>query len=236
VGSSPLARGAQFRIATAASGRDLLSGRVEVDETFVGGHEEGQGGRGLPGKTIVGVAVELEQDRLGLGRVRLRVLPDASSTSLRAFVTATIAPGAAVATDGWPAYISALAGSWTHEPTSIRAAGVHAHELLPAVHQVASLLNRWLLGTHQGGVQPVHLPAYLDEFTFRFDRRRSRARGLLFYQLLVNAVRVEPVTYASLVVSHTPKPEHPKGVSGPHARPSSLQLPPPGRPWRHDQH
>ena len=75
------------------------------------------------------------------------------------------------------------AAGYRHKISVLAARSVPAHETMPRVHKVASLLKRWLLGTHQGGIQHQHLDYYLDEFTFRFNRRRSNARGLLFHRL-----------------------------------------------------
>ena len=180
--------------------RRLLSGRVEVDESYLGGPEPGRSGRGALGKTLVGVAVEVRGS--ALGRCRLAVIEDAGWRSLRAFLIDHVEPGAVVLTDGWSAYATAIADLYQHERLVISGSGSDAHELLPGVHRVASLAKRWLLGTHQGGVKPGHLPAYLNEFAFRFNRRRSRSRGLLFYRLLSQAVLARQRTYRSLVVGH----------------------------------
>lgn len=190
----------RFRTTMGRTSADLLSGRVEVDETVFGGPEPGRRGRGALGKTLVGIAVELRGT--GLGRCRMGVLPDAGWRSLRAFLTDRVEPGATVVTDGYRAYPKAIEGRYVHQPLVIAGSGADAHELLPAVHRVASLTKRWLLGTHQGGVKPGHLPAYLDEYTFRFNRRRSRSRGLLFFRLQLQAVAATPRTYRSLVVGH----------------------------------
>ena len=177
--------------------RDRLNGCVEVDETYVGGEEEGVRGRPTEDKAIVAVAAE-EHGR-GIGRIRLRRVPDASSQSLHPFIEESVRPGAVVHTDGWKGYNDIAKKGYTHEVTILRQSDDPAHKLMPRVHRVASLLKRWLLGTHQGAVSEKHLDYYLDEFTFRFNRRRSRARGLLFYRLLQNAVQVDPVPYRRLV-------------------------------------
>jgi transposase-like protein len=187
----------RYRTAMVRPGRERLTGYVEVDETVLGGPEPGKRGRGALGKTLVAVAVE--QKGRALGRCRLQVIEDASAAPLREFLLAHVEPGAVVITDGWPSYPPACAEQYTHQPEPVGPSGLQAHELLPGVHRVAALAKRWLLGTHQGGVKPAHLPAYLDEFTFRFNRRRSRARGLLFYRLLEQAVEAPPRTYRSLV-------------------------------------
>jgi transposase-like protein len=221
----------RFRTAMGRTSPDLLSGRVEVDETVFGGPEPGRRGRGALGKTLVGVAVEVRGTTIG--RCRMGVLPDAGWASLRGFLVDRVEPGATVVTDGWGAYPKATAGRYVHEPFVIAGSGWDAHELLPAVHRVASLAKRWLLGTHQGGVKPGHLPAYLDEFTFRFNRRRSRSRGLLFYRLLAQAVAAGPRSYRSLVVGHPSQrlamPEPP--LTG-RVRRDAIAPVTGGRPWR----
>lgn len=110
-----------------------------------------------------------------------------------------VEPDAVVLTDGWVGYKPLARHGYSHKPTNISASGDPAHVVIPGVHRVASLLKRWLLGTHQGAVRPVHLDAYLDEFTFRFNRRTSRARGMLFYRLLEQAVAADPASYDEIV-------------------------------------
>ena len=140
--------------------RLLLSGEVEVDETLVGGEQSGPPGRGAVGKTLVAVAVELKRPK-GHGRCRLRVVLDASGPSLQGFVRENVQPGSALVADGWPSYIELRkSGDYQHKVINISASQLQAHEELPAVHRVASLLKRWLLGTHQGAVSPEHLQAY----------------------------------------------------------------------------
>lgn len=183
-------------------GRERLAGDVEVDETFVGGAEEGVSGRETETKALVVVAVEMDEGRK-MGRLRMRCIPDASQDSLEAFIDEAIEPGSVIHTDGWRGYATARleALGYGHEPVNIKASGSKAHELLPRVHLVASLLKRWLLGTHQGAVSRAHLDYYLDEFTFRFNRRASQHRGKLFYRLLEQAVAVDPVPYEAMVKS-----------------------------------
>jgi transposase-like protein len=157
-------------------GRERLNGIVEMDETLLGGVRPGGKGGRTPGeKILVGVGIEHRKPR-GFGRCRLAVLPDASTESLGAFLAAYVEPGSTVVTDGWQPYRGALAGTYEHE--RYVAPGRLAHELLPGVHRVASLLDRWLLSTHQGAVGGDHIQPYLDEFSFRFNRRTSRSRGL----------------------------------------------------------
>jgi len=221
----------RYRTAMVRPGRELLSGRVEIDETFLGGEQSGPRGRGALGKTLVVIAVELLQPK-GYGRARMSVITDASTESLRPFLLATVEPGATLVTDGWSAYPSASKDWFTHERYPVAGSGFQAHELLPAVHRVASLCKRWLLGTHQGGMQPEHMQAYLDEFCFRFNRRHARARGMLFYRLMQYAAGAPPVTYRQLVANPQPKATKPEGVLGPRSQPGTLALPPRDRPWR----
>ena len=216
-------------------GRDRLTGTVEVDETFIGGDEPGlTGGRARGKKVLTAIAVEVKPGGRGIGRCRMAPLTDASSASLHAFVTAHVEPGATVITDAWQGYRGLEALGYTHDRRSQRAArarGDDPNELLPAVHRVASLLKRWLLGTHQGAVESTHLPSYLDEFVFRFNRRRSRSRGLVFYRVLELAVAHDPVRYQDLIATKraraapSPPPSH-RGT------PPTLDQPPANRPWR----
>lgn len=188
----------KMRNAMVRSGRERLSGRVEVDETYVGGQEEGVSGRLTEKKAVVAVAVEVHQPK-GFGRVRLRQVPDVSSASLVGFVQGVVTPGSTILTDGWKSYDSLPQHGYPREKIVISASGDPAHVALPGVHRVASLLKRWLLGTHQGAVSNKHLDYYLDEFTFRFNRRASHARGLLFYRLLQQAVHAHPLRYRQIV-------------------------------------
>lgn len=142
--------------------------------------------------------MEVKQPK-GFGRVRLARVPDVSASSLIPFVEASVEPGASVLTDGWSAYSALPVHGYLHTKTILSASGDPAHIEMPAVHRVASLLKRWLLGTHQGSVSPQHLDAYLGEFTFRFNRRSSRRRGLLFYRLLEQAVITPPMTYKQTI-------------------------------------
>src|SRR5436190_1532254 len=163
----------RLRSALVRPGRGRLSGNVEVDETFIGGEEAGlRGGRQRGKKVLTGIAVEVREPK-GIGRCRMAVLADGSAESLHPFITGAVEPGTRVITDGWNGYTGLDGLGYTHERRSQRAArarGDDPGELLPAVHRVASLAKRWLLGTHQGSVEEAHLPAYLNEFVFRFNR------------------------------------------------------------------
>lgn len=187
----------KLRRAMVRPGRDRLSGVVEVDETFVGGEEVGTYGRETATKSLVAVAAE-ERGR-GIGRIRLRRISDASADSLEPFIEDVVEQGSVVHTDGWLGYIRVETLGYIHRVSNLKRSGRRAHEEMPRVHRVASLLKRWLLGTHQGAVRPEQLDYYLDEFTFRFNRRRSGGRGKLFYRLVQQAVGSVPVPYARII-------------------------------------
>lgn len=189
----------KLRRAMVRPGRDLLSGRIEVDETYVGGQDAGDKGRKQGKKALVVIAAQ--EDGRKIGRIRMRRVPDPTAKSLVPFVIDVIEPGSVVHTDGWTAYAGLKSKGYLHESTAqgrLDIAGAK-EDLLPRVHQVASLLKRWLMGTHQGAVSPEHLDYYLDEFTFRFNRRTSKHRGKLFYRLVQQAVNVDPAPYDSLI-------------------------------------
>lgn len=171
--------------------REKLSGVVEVDETYIGGKEPGMRGRSVENKSIVAVAVELNVEG-GLGRVRFKQIFDVSSDSLIPFVEEMIKSGSTVKTDGWRGYSGLEKYGYVHDVNPISESGNPAHESMPGVHRVASLVKRWLLGTHHGSYSPQQLDYYLDEFTFRFNRRTSRSRGLLFYRLINQALSHSP--------------------------------------------
>jgi transposase-like protein len=187
----------KLRRAMVRPGRDRLQGEVEVDESYVGGIEEGVYGRETEDKAIVAVAAEIRGR--GTGRIRLRQVTDVSGDALRPFVQDVVEPGSVIVTDGWGAYSGLVELGYVHRKHNVSRSGKKAHEVLPRVHRAASLLKRWILGTHQGAVSRKHLDYYLDEFTFRFNRRTSAHRGLLFYRLMQQAVHLEPTTYSELV-------------------------------------
>ena len=189
----------KLRRAMVRPGRERLSGRVEADETYLGGLEEGRRGRGIESKALIAVAAE--EDGKGIGRIRMRRIPDGSARSLVAFVQESVEPGSVVHTDGWLGYEPLRARGYVHRVTFLSGHERSPSELLPRVHRVVSLLKRWLLGTHQGAVSIEHLDEYLDEFAFRFNRRKSRSRGKLFYRLVQQAVAVEPATYKAIIQS-----------------------------------
>jgi transposase-like protein len=196
----------KFRRAMVRPGRDLLAGRVEVDECYVGGLEEGLPGRLNLKKALVVVAAQ--EDGPGIGRIRMRLILDASAESLMPFVRDSVVPGSVVHTDGWPGYLPLEKNGYAHDVTVLRGKKKTPSELLPRVHQVISLLKRWLMGTHQGAVSHKHLDYYLDEFTFRFNRRRSRSRGKLFFRLVQQAVAAEPIPLDRILHPDAAKPKN----------------------------
>jgi transposase-like protein len=181
----------KLRRAMVRPGRDLLTGRVEVDECYLGGLEEGLPGRLNLDKALIVVAAQ--EDGPGIGRIRIRQILDASAKSLVPFVQDSVEPGSVIHTDGWLGYLPLKGKGYQHDITFLRGKKKTPSELMPRVHRVISLLKRWLMGTHQGAVSHKHLDYYLDEFTFRFNRRRSKNRGKLFFRLVQQAVAVGPV-------------------------------------------
>jgi transposase-like protein len=189
----------RFRSAMIRPGRERLNGTVEVDESYVGMRDPnklltGAKLKSHTSRSLVAIAVEIQAPK-GFGRIRLRRVAADAERYLLPFVCEAVEPGARVHTDGSPAYRSLSNRGYVHHPRVHLGSTDPAHVSMPGVHRVASLLKRWLLGTHQGAVQPNQLDSYLDECTFRFNRRTSRSRGLLFYRLLEQAVVTHPVTY-----------------------------------------
>ena len=187
----------KIRRAMIRSGRERLEGTVEVDETFIGGVEEDTKGRKTEPKALVVIAVEVEQKKLG--RIRFRIIPDASADSLIPFIKENIITDSVVITDGWLGYAPLKKENYEHVVRNISQSKENASMLLPHVHLVVSLIKRWLMGTHQGAVSPKHLADYLDEYAFRFNRRLSIHRGKLFYRLMQQAVLTEPTSRKEIV-------------------------------------
>ena len=184
--------------------RTKLSGVIEVDETYIGAIDEESMGRQSSTKVLVVMAVQ-ERAR-GAGRVRMRVINEASAHNLLEFISQNIEPASTVHTDAWQGYARVGKNGYQHKVSLMKKDGPQA---LPRVHLVASLLKRWLLGTHQGGVSKVHLQSYLEEFSFRFNRRSSKSRGKLFYRIMEQAVRRGPLPYAE-ITKHSRPFRHPK--------------------------
>jgi transposase-like protein len=184
----------KLRRAMVRPGRERLHGIVEVDEAYWGGEEEDVSGRQTYDKALIAVAAEADGPKIG--RIRLRHIPDCTRKTLHGFITEAIEPASTVQTDGWQAYRE-LQG-YVHQPSIQSRSTPDEPHLLPRVHRVISLLKRWLMGTHQGAVSSAYLQDYLDEFTFRFNRRTSSSRGKLFYLLAQQAVQTAPTTYDNL--------------------------------------
>lgn len=201
----------KLRRAMVRPGRDRIAGIVEVDETYIGGEKAGKRGRGAVGKALVVIAAQVKDKHIG--RIRLHQVTDASASSLEPIIEQAVVPGSIVRTDGWNGYNQLNALGYTHEV--VRKNADVGDNLLPHCNRVAALLKRWLMGTHQGAVSHDHLDYYLDEYTFRFNRRTSRYRGKLFYRLIQQAVAIDPVRYSDLVL-HTrgPKPKTQNVVDG----------------------
>ena len=185
----------KFRRLMVIPGREKLSGKVEVDETFIGGVRSGKRGRGADGKSLVVIAVEVKE--YGLGRVRIAIIPDASHRSLKRFILTNVEVGSHLITDGWKSYIKMKALGYEHTAIDENTA-MDPDNLTPNIHIMASLIKRWLLGTHQNYAQKSHLEYYLDEFTFRHNRRKSKSRGLLFETLIKQAVIHKPIIRSEL--------------------------------------
>lgn len=222
----------RYRRAMVLPGRMKLSGLVEVDDMFIGGRNKpGLAGRSRrPHKTPVLVMVERRSR--GIGRSRAVVLPRIDGDSLRSALRDNVEPGSTIRSDGLIVLSQSMDG-FVHDRMSVRGSGTPAHVLFPAVSRVQSQVKRWIEGTLQGAAEPEHLQEYLNEFEFRFNRRRARKPGLLFYRLLEQAVRTSPVTYADIAVGGTrPRETAPTPPPGPRGLPETLAQPDAGRPWR----
>ena len=219
----------RYREAMVRPGRERLRGHVEVDETYVGGVEE-QRRRTPDGDQ--GDRRDRRGDREPQGfraGAHAATFADVSKDSLIPFVDGAIEPAATVHTDGWQAYLTLPEHGYEHERTVMRQQSDPAHVVMPGVHRVASLLKRWLLGTHQGAVSPEHLDAYLNEFTFRFNRRRSGAAACSSTGCSQQAVVADPVTYRSLIANPSPTGRRPtRAIRAPAASPPRR----PASSWR----
>jgi len=186
----------KFRRLMVFSARTKLQGTVEVDEVMIGGKTSGKRGRGAEGKSLIAVAVEVQGRKTG--RVRMAKISDASSDSLNRFIENNIEQSSTIVTDGWKSYNNLVNMGYLHK---IQKAVINDEdeEVLPNVHRIASLLKRWLLGTHQSYLNKNKLEYYLDEYVFRYNRRTSTSRGLLFLRLIEQAVITEPVSYKEII-------------------------------------
>jgi len=190
----------KFRRCMVIPEREKLNGTVEVDEMYVGGKKRGKRGRGAGGKNIVAIAVEVYEK--GTGRTRLSVIPDVSRKSLNKFLKQNIEQNSTIITDAWSSYCDVTKMKYSHEIIN-QTKVLDENNLLPNVHRIASLVKRWLLGTHQSYLNKGNLEYYLDEFTFRYNRRKSKSRGKLFYTIIYQALKHEPILNPSLTKKKT---------------------------------
>jgi transposase-like protein len=198
----------KLRRAMVRPGRDQLSTFVEVDETYLGGLEEGLRGRQVEEKAIIAIATEFDGNKIG--RIRMKRIKDVSADSLHGFIQESIEPGSVVYTDAWTGYSGIEKKGYIHKVTVLSDKKKLKSDLLPYVHRIASLLKRWLMGTHQGAVSHAHLDYYLDEYTFRFNRRTSQHRGKLFYRLVQQAAIIGHTPYNEIImnISNLDKGKH----------------------------
>jgi len=186
----------KLRRAMIRPGRDKLRGNVEVDEAYIGAPGKGgKRGRGAENKVLVVIAVEVNEKKIG--RIRLGVIDSASSENLHAFIESCVEPGSTIVSDGWGGYNGLSEKGYTQKTQKEKIG--EDDNLLPHVHTVISLLKRWLLGTMQGACSKKHIAYYLDEYCFRFNRRKSKNRGMLFYRLLQNAAQLQPTCYEDII-------------------------------------
>jgi transposase-like protein len=172
----------KIRLAMRRLNREKLIDKVEVDESFIGGHHEGQRGRGSENKTLLCIGLERDTSKKKnqCGRIRIEIIDDASKNSIEDFIIENVDKEAIVVTDKWPSYNHINELIKKHLPQK----SDKENDPLGGIHLVSSLLKRWLLGTHQGRVEKKHLQQYVDEFVFRFNRRKSKSRGKVFFRLI----------------------------------------------------
>jgi transposase-like protein/ribosomal protein L37AE/L43A len=186
----------KFRRAMVRPGRERLSGNIEVDETYLGGLEEGLRGRQIEDKSLIAIAAQFKGKRIG--RIRMKRVSDASAESLQGFIQESADAGSTIHTDGWLGYENLERKGYSHNVVILSRNRKSPSDLLPRVHRIASLLKRWLMSTHQGAISREHLDYYLDEYVFRFNRRTSEYRGKLFYRLVQQAAQISPVTFRGI--------------------------------------
>lgn len=180
----------KFRRVMVLPEREKLEGHIEIDEMLIGEKKKGKRGRGAEGKTLVAIAVEIYEKETG--RTRLSVIEDASRKSLNAFIKQNIKKNSTITTDAWSGYVDVTKMKYLHNVIN-QTKELNKDNVLPNVHRIAALVKRWLLGTHQSYITKNHLQFYLDEFTFRYNRRKSKSRGKLFYTIIYQAIKHEPL-------------------------------------------
>ncbi len=207
----------KLRTAMVRPGRDRLAGTIEVGLTYLGAHKPGKRGRGASGKVLVVVVVQDLGNRIG--RIRLRRIRNASADSLATVICEEVEPGSRVFTDGWRAFGGLAELGYRH--VVVPKEGGPGETALPLVNRVAHLIDQWLLKSHQVAVRPSYLDYYLDEFTFRFNRRTWRSREWLFFALIQQAVAVAPLP-ASMMNTPRPLAPPPDKGAGPPKPPRAL--------------
>lgn len=193
----------RLRRAMVRPSRQLLSGEVEIDESYLALTDRikplnKQGRKSNTTKILVAIAVEIKEPK-GFGRIRIQYIEKRDTENLMSFIRESVTPDASIHSDGSGAYLKLQGEGYGHRRTVHLGSDIPAHETMAGVHQVAALLQRWLLGTHHGAIQPKLLDSYLNEFVFRFNRRTSKSRGLLFYRLIQQAIETKPVTYKNVI-------------------------------------
>jgi len=186
----------KLRSAMDRSFGEPLEGVVEIDETYVGGYAPGgRRGRSTESKSVVVGAAECHGEHIG--RIRLRLIPTATAAELATFVLTSIVAGSTLRTDGYRGYCALRGRDYAHHPVVVGRG--NASRLLPRIHRIFGLLDRWMLGTHHGAISHKHLQRYLDEFVFRFNRRTAASRLLLFDRLVMGALRRTPAPYRQIL-------------------------------------
>lgn len=167
-----------------------ISGKVEIDENFVGGVAEGKRGRRADNNSLVMIAFEVLSK--GTGRVWLELIPSAEGKHLFKFISDTVEKGTSIITDGWSGYAQLSENGCEHIKQKQIIAS-NDEEILPNVHRIAALLKRWLLGTLKNYTGQDRLQKYLDEFSSRYNRHKSNSRRLLFHRIIEQAMIREPI-------------------------------------------
>jgi len=185
----------KLRTCTVFPDRETLSGKVEVDEFYLGGVTTGKRGRGAENKSKVAIAVERQGQKLG--RVRMQVIENCSASQLIPFVETNVAPNNQISTDGWKGYCGLEKAGYDHHKV-MSSHSNNKESVLPGVHLVISLVKRVILGTFHGRLDEAYLQRYLDEYTFRFNRRTSKSGGKKFWRIIQMATNSRPITNAAL--------------------------------------
>ncbi len=195
----------RYRSVLVRPGRERLHGYVEMDESFLGAPQPGKRDRGAAGKVLIAIAIK-HVGTTNLGCARVGVVENAWVPEFPRFLLENVEPGATLITDGLRSYPTAVGTTYTHEPINVKGSDQLAHETLPGVHPVVSLIKRWQLGTHQTSIEADHVTAYLNEFRFSFNRRHSHSRGIPFFRLTELAVGSPRVSGEPTAKKRCPSP------------------------------